>query len=274
LATVHEITEKVIGERRIVALRDLGAHTGQGKTVEEACSIAIAALADHSRDVPFAAIYLFDDPQKDARLVCATGIDSGGLGAPSYRAAATPWPVADLLRTESIVVIDHLSQRLAKVPRGCWADPPHTAVLVPIRSNLAHQLAGFLLAGVSPRLRFDEQYRSFFDLLASQIATAIATARAYEEERRRAEALAEIDRAKTLFFSNVSHEFRTPLTLMLGPLEDALASRHLPPDERGQLSVAHRNSLRLLKLVNSLLDFTRIEADRAQIRMNQSIWLH
>ena len=112
--------------------------------------------------------------------------------------------------------------------------------------------------------RFDDQYLSFFELGATQIAAAIANARAYEEERKRAEALAEIDRAKTLFFSNVSHEFRTPLTLMLGPLQDALASADLPAKERDRLRTAHRNSLRLLKLVNSLLDFSRIEAGRAR----------
>ena len=94
----------------------------------------------------------------------------------------------------------------------------------------------------------------------------------YEEERKRAEALAEIDRAKTLFFSNVSHEFRTPLTLMLGPLQDALASAwiyQLKQRDR-PCRTAHRNSLRLLKLVNSLLDFSRIEPDvrRATIRIN------
>ena len=94
----------------------------------------------------------------------------------------------------------------------------------------------------------------------------MANARAYEEERKRAVALAEIDRAKTAFFSNVSHEFRTPLTLMLGPLEDELAERDqpLPPARRERLETAHRNSLRLLKLVNTLLDFSRIEAGRVQ----------
>jgi len=62
----------------------------------------------------------------------------------------------------------------------------------------------------------------------------------------------------------VSHEFRTPLTLMLGPLEDELAERTapLPPARRERLDTAHRNTLRLLRLVNTLLDFSRIEAGR------------
>src|SRR4029077_5638630 len=75
-------------------------------------------------------------------------------------------------------------------------------------------------------------------------------------------ALAEIDRAKTEFFSNVSHEFRTPLTLMLGPAEEAVAAGGGLSGEA--LEIVHRNALRLLKLVNNLLYFSRIEANRAQ----------
>ena len=122
------------------------------------------------------------------------------------------------------------------------------------------------MAGISARLQPDDHYRDFLNLVASQIATAVANAREYEEEKKHAEALAEIDRAKTTFFSNVSHEFRTPLTLMLGPIEELLSRSRteLPPAAKDQLEVTHRNSLRLLRLVNTLLDFSRIEAGRVQ----------
>ncbi len=109
------------------------------------------------------------------------------------------------------------------------------------------------------------------NLVAGQIAAAIANAEAYEQERRRAEALAELDHAKTAFFSNVSHEFRTPLTLMLGPLEDALShAEELPPPRRDEVTVAHRNALRLLRLVNTLLDFSRVEAGRIEVHFEKT----
>src|SRR6185312_3474312 len=121
------------------------------------------------------------------------------------------------------------------------------------------------VAGLSPRRACDDAYRTFLDLVAGRIATAVANARAYEEERERAEALAELDRAKTAFFSNVSHEFRTPLTLLLGPLEELLGrTEKIAPELRPALEVAHRNALRLLKLVNTLLEFSRIEAGRVE----------
>ena len=122
-----------------------------------------------------------------------------------------------------------------------------------------------LIVGLNPFRLFDESYAGFLDLVAAQIATAITNAAAYEAERRRAEALAEIDRAKTIFFSNASHEFRTPLTLMLSPLEELLARGHdrqPVPVAHEELELIHRNGLRLLKLVNTLLDFSRIEAGR------------
>jgi signal transduction histidine kinase len=115
-------------------------------------------------------------------------------------------------------------------------------------------------------LRLDVSYAGFLSLVAGQITASITNVRAYEAERKRAEGLAEIDRAKTAFFSNVSHEFRTPLTLMLGPLQDLLArsQTHLTPTAKDQLELANRNGARLLRLVNTLLDFSRIEAGRVQ----------
>jgi signal transduction histidine kinase len=122
--------------------------------------------------------------------------------------------------------------------------------------------SGRLVVGLNPQRPFDADYRAFLDLVADQLTTAIVNARAYEEERKRAEALAELDRAKTRFFSNVSHEFRTPLTLMLGPLDDLLATE--TGQTRELLTLVQRNGRRLLKLVNTLLDYSRIEAGRAQ----------
>jgi len=165
------------------------------------------------------------------------------------------------MRTETMQIVEHLARGIRDAAPGPWSEPPRRAAILPIRTNVSHQLAGILVLGISARLPFDDSYRDFFALVTTQIATAIANARAHEEERRRAEALASIDRAKTAFFSNVSHEFRTPLTLILGPLEDALANHHgiLPAEVATNLTASHRNALRLLKLVNTLLDFSRIE---------------
>ena len=136
-------------------------------------------------------------------------------------------------------------------------------MVLPLAKPGQTRLAGFVVAGISPRLMVNDGYKGFLDLLASQIATAIGNARAYEEERNRVHALAELDRAKTTFFSNVSHEFRTPLTLMLGPVDDLLErDGDLSPVARGQLELVNRNGKRLLRLVNTLLEFSRIEAGR------------
>jgi PAS domain S-box-containing protein len=271
LATVQEITEKVVGARRAAVLRDLGACSADANTAEEACVIAAEALRRHPRDIPFALLYLIDSNRRAAYLAATCGIEKGSPDAPLVvhlrgDASNSVWPIHEVVKSDQMLVVDDLATRLKAVPRGPWSEPPQSAALMPIRSSIAHQLAGVLIAGVSPRLWFDQSYQSFLALIRTQVSTAIANARAYDEERKRAEALAEIDRAKTAFFSNVSHEFRTPLTLMLGPLEDILATSdgRLTNEQREQLTVVQRNSLRLLKLVNSLLDFSRIEAGRVE----------
>jgi PAS domain S-box-containing protein len=136
-------------------------------------------------------------------------------------------------------------------------------VILPIEHSGGGQRFGFVVAGLGPLLSQSASYTRFQTLLAASISQGVSSAASYQEERKRAEALAELDRAKTAFFSNVSHEFRTPLTLMLGPAEDALASADaLSAEERERWSLVHRSALRLSKLVNTLLDFSRIEAGR------------
>jgi signal transduction histidine kinase len=277
LATVNEITGKVVAERRVTVLRDLGAFAVEAKNAGEACRITAGTLAAHDKDVPFAMLYLLDKDGGRARLAGSADCTVGEPGCPETVALDAgedrPWPFEAALRDRKMQVVGNLEEIFGEaVPPGPWSDRPREAVVMAIPSNLAQQPLAILVAGVSARLKFDESYRGFFELIVGQIASAVANASAYEEEKRRAEALAEIDRAKTQFLSNVSHEFRTPITLMLGPIEDMLEDRSavLPPFVRGQIEVVHRSSLRLLKLVNTILDFSRIEAGRMQANYEET----
>jgi signal transduction histidine kinase/FixJ family two-component response regulator len=268
LATVHEITGKVVADRRVSVLRDLGARSVEAQTAEEACATAAKILEGHAKDIPFALLYLVDPDRRAARLVAGVGVVTGIEAVqPSLalegEGSDWPWPLAEAMRSEVPQTVTGLAGRLVgEVPHGPWTDGPDTAVVVPIPSNRAHHLAGFLVAGISPRLALDGSYRDFLNLASAQIATSIANARQHEQEKERTDALAEIDRVKTTFFSNLSHEFRTPLTLILSPLEEALADESAvsAPSQRERIETAHSNGLRLLKLVNNLLDFTRVGA--------------
>ncbi|WP_245964692.1 response regulator [Trinickia dinghuensis] len=261
-------TRRVIGERQLALLRDLAAGAADARTWQAASACSIRALGRDGRDLPFALLYLAEPGSDDVRLAGTSGIEAGHEAAPADISADRPalWPVQEALRTHQPVVVSNLQARVGTaLPRGPWHEPPAQAVVMPILPSGETGHAGALVVGLNPFRLFDEGYRGFLNLVVSQIGATVAHAQAYEEERRRAEALAQIDRAKTAFFSNVSHEFRTPLTLMLGPLEDALGdttTEVLAAEQRQRLVTAHRNGLRLLKLVNSLLDFSRIEAGR------------
>ncbi len=267
---VIEMTTKMLGERRTRALRDLAARTSKAKSVSEALALSAQTLAEYDLDLPFVLLYAVDSNGLVARLVGTAGLKAGSPASPDtvdLRAAGRAvWPVEEAVRSGLAVQVNDVGQRLGPPSYGSYPEPPNAALVLPILLPGADRPAAVLVAGISPRLPLNEAYRSFYDLLVSAVTAAVANARAYEDERRRAEALAELDRVKTAFFSNVSHEFRTPLTLMLGPVEDALAGLDgpLPPSQRERLEVVHRNGLRLQRLVNNLLDFSRIEAGRVR----------
>jgi signal transduction histidine kinase len=263
LCVVTEVTERVVGERRLRMLHDLAARAIGSIGIDETCRRACEVIERYAFDMPFAALYLGGAGGTQLRRVACTA-SSQALAIPldgASAAAASPWPIRALLDSQATQTLHGLPRRGIQVAAGPWPDAVQQALLLPLKAGGAG-LVGCLAVGCSPRQRFDDKSQSFFELVAGQIDAAIADAQAYEAERRRAEALAELDRAKTTFFSNVSHEFRTPLTLLLGPLEEAIVNDRVPDAVRERLELAQRNAVRLQRLVSSLLDFSRIEAGR------------
>ena len=275
LCVVAEETDRLIGERRVETLRDIASALARTNTEDEVLTAVRDVLNRNTKDLPFTLTYLFKETagshrRGSAQLASSSGISSEHPLAPERIDPGSdfPWPAHQTFLNPASRLLENLSeqQTLAPLPAGAWNKPAEQAAIVPIRQQAQEEPAGFFIAGINPYRRYDMGYSGFIDLLSGQIAAALGNARAYEAERRRAEALAEIDRAKTTFFSNVSHELRTPLTLMLSPVEELLANgaRDRPPAERQLLDLVHRNGLRLQKLVNSLLDFSRLEAGRMQ----------
>ncbi|MBV8357065.1 MAG: response regulator [Deltaproteobacteria bacterium] len=268
LCIVTEDTDRYIAERRLKVLGELAAHLANARNEEELCAAIKCSLAANKHDLPFSLIYFAETDNQHARLVCNIGIDAGVAAAPHFierDRTDGPWPVFDVLAQAEAVLVSDLADRFANLPCGAWNIAPRQALAVPIAQQSQAQPVGVIIIGLNPYRPLDDVYQRFINLLAGQIGAGLAEVRAYEQERKRAEALAEIDRAKTAFFSNASHEFRTPLTLMLSPLEELLARSArspLVPVQRDEIELVHRNGLRLLRLVNTLLDFSRIEAGR------------
>ncbi len=188
---VSETTGRVVGERRLRTLRDLGAVASEAATMDEAFRQAARVLASNPHDVPFA--LLFDASQGANRLCSA---------APGTVVQRSPdlWPLCEALRGEMLLTGDALVELGAPgaLPGGPWPEPPREVLLLPM-SIAGHDPVGVLVAGISPRRALDEDYRGFLRLAASRIAEAAGAVRALEQQRARAEALAEIDRAKSVF---------------------------------------------------------------------------
>jgi len=259
---ITETTEKMLAGRRTQVLKDLGTVMSKAKSVPEIAAVTNIQYESYQLDVPFMLFYQLSG--EEATLVSLAGVDNAAALAPAVISIKdSKWPLQMLVDSGELLRVPDLHTLFGEFSSGPYETAPNTAMILPVRISGQQDLFGFIVAGVSACRALDESYLNFYDQLAGTFNTAISNVYAYEQEQKRAEALAEIDRSKTAFFSNVSHEFRTPLTLMLGPLDELLEAetdRH----KKDQLEATHRNAMRLLKLVNNLLDYSRVEAGRIQ----------
>lgn len=293
LCVVTEDTARVLSARRLASLSALSSASPVMAGPHQTAKAALLALAENHRDLPFGMLYLIEPDAGFATLAASFGHP---LAEARVRidAAGSLWPLAEVMAKGEAMLVNAPPAGSPAWPASPWKEPIERAMVVPLIHPGAGAAAfGFLIAGISPHLAFDAEYRRYVLLAATQIAGSVAGARALADAQRQAEALAELDRAKTAFFSNVSHELRTPLTLILGPLRDLLEqggnaasqgnegphpsfldSLGEPAAERQvwgrsarrELELIERNAERLLKLVNMLLDFSRIEAGRLEAR--------
>ena len=259
-------TKRVIGERQLALLRDLAASAAKARTVQAAVELSTIALRSNPRDVTFSLVFLRGSDQDALQLAGHGSCDGQNLlskFAQAPAAAEDLWHATEVLAAGQprVVPLDPSYSW----PGGAWqGSSSANAIVLPLMPSAEGRHEGVLVIGLNPFRLPGADYLDFLVLVAQQMAAAIASAASYEAERKRAEQFAELDRAKTEFFSNVSHEFRTPLTLMLGPLRDVLADGGLSDRLREPLDMVERNAQRLAKLVNALLEFSRIEAGRHQ----------
>jgi PAS domain S-box-containing protein len=267
-----ETTPKILNARRLRTLSELAAKALVEKSTDAACASSFSTLAKNPDDIPFALLYLMDSDGRHALLEQSAGVCEGldrispsQVDLDDSAVESQFWRMNEVLSAGQAQTVS--LEKIDGVPLGPARQRVSQAIVLPVTSRAQDRPIGVLIAGINPTRKLDSEYQTFYELIAGQVATVILNARAAEEERKRAEALAEIDRAKTVFFNNVSHEFRTPLALMLGPVEDLLAKSHtdLSPAAKNQLELVNRNGSRLLRLVNTLLDFSRIEAGRMQV---------
>ncbi|WP_440135484.1 ATP-binding protein [Chitinophaga sancti] len=258
-------TLRITGERQLRTLRDLGKSMADTSSDMIVFDHTINIFKQNPHDFPFACIYQLNTETGTASQVGSTheNVLPGRIKLDS--AVADYWKLPEAIYFNKTLVISNLIDGFGDLPSGAWARSPDHALVIPIHAGQS-KVSALLIVGLNPHRQLDEKYNSFFQLIADQLGSSLSNVYAYEDARKRADSLVEIDRAKTAFFNNISHEFRTPLTLMLGPLEELLGGDKsaFSTKQWADLETMQRNANRLLKLVNTLLDFSRIEAKKAQ----------
>ncbi|HEX8080256.1 MAG TPA: ATP-binding protein [Jatrophihabitans sp.] len=266
LVVVSEVTHQQVANRWMQTIRELGALSVTApETPDDVCEQALQVLASNRASIPFAAVYaLAEDGRATLRGCYGLSPDSAPLPA-ELPAADASAPLGRVLSTGVAEFSDPAGVAPGLVLQSSPLGPavPDTVWVQPVWLSGRAQPHAVLVMGANPYRAPDEAFLRFLDLAARQFGIELSDAMAYAGEHRRAEAFAQLDQAKTRFFENISHEFRTPLTLMMGPIQALLDDPdvNLPPDRRADVASARRAVLRLSRLVDTLLEFARAEAD-------------
>jgi signal transduction histidine kinase/DNA-binding response OmpR family regulator len=263
---ITETTQHLLYERRLQVLRRLGAVSiTADDSLASTCRAAVEVIGKTRESVPFLAVFLQDLPGQAPRRVAGYGFDeSVAAGSALVEPAPTNGPVLEVMEHGGKLLVSGLRERYPGVfaPGPLGPLEPDQAFVLPVMLLGTRKPAGVLVIGVNPYWRPDEAYTAFAAMAARQLGVMITDAVSYQNERKRQQALAELDRVRTEFFQNVGHELRAPLTMLLAPLQDILDEPGvvLPAAARDTVESSIRAADRLQRVVDALLDTSRVES--------------
>ncbi len=250
LAVLGMTTDKVVAARRMSVLNALAVVANQATDPDKVALLVMGALGEAVEEIRAATLY-----RPAEKAPAALRLVRAGMSGPPCD-EVLPEELAD---PDSPVMRAWSDGRPVVHRHTCAEDSqPLLHVALPVR--VQGETGAVLVLTPHPLRPYDENHGRFMGLVADQVGQIFAVATERAREQSRLEALAALDAAKSAFLSNVSHEFRTPLTLLLGPLDDVLTGR-VDGIDREEVEVMHASAHRLLRMVNGLLDVARIEAD-------------
>ncbi|PRY12268.1 PAS domain S-box-containing protein [Pontibacter ummariensis] len=190
-----EVTDTILGQRRLKTLKEVSEASTQTLTLEQVCQSVCDILHDNKNDVPFSMVYLLNGTGTAARLLGK----GGGLSENVFpeqvilEKAGPDCPFLQVQKTKKQVIIDlPVAGEKASAEPGLGLQPIHRAAVLPIFRTGQNRLIGFFIAGLSPRLEYDQNYQNLHHLLAGQMATTITSVRTREEMARQREYLNDI----------------------------------------------------------------------------------
>ncbi|KAI8619659.1 hypothetical protein BC830DRAFT_1103147 [Chytriomyces sp. MP71] len=254
-----ETTTKSLSNRRVSFLRDLGIAMIGAPNRKGLWDEFDRFVKERNEDLAFAVTYL---KREDGTLARS----EASIGTGSYAFPDTLDP-ADTNGDPSFIssrIRESWNNRkvIEIVPPEASSEHKNGVVLViPITTN-NDETPALLVVGTNSSLAFDQAYTEFVQMIQHEVSMAYVNIKSLETAKAQAQALMELDKAKTSFFMSMSHELRTPLGLIIGPVEDCLIDPDfaLTENQSMQLELVRKNSVRLLKLVNSLLDIGRLNS--------------
>jgi signal transduction histidine kinase/DNA-binding response OmpR family regulator len=263
---ITETTQHILYERRLQVLRRLGSMSITADvSLPSTCRAAVEVIGKNRKSVPFAAVFLRDLHGHGPQRTAGYGFDeTAAASCELVESSPRSGPVLEVMEQGGTELVSGLRERYPGVfaPGPLGSLTPDQAFVLPVVMLGDRKPIGVLILGVNPYWRPDEAYTAFTAMAARQLGVMITDAVSYQNERKRQQALEELDRARTEFFQNVTHELRAPLTMLLAPLQDILDEPGvvLPAATRDTVETSVRAGDRLQRVVDALLDLSRAEA--------------